>query len=738
MLMKNTGFPKKILTAALIGGLALSPLMPFSVTVRATDATTPSQTEYIPNTITRVDEPGEDGLVRSHFEDSQGRIYTNPDAGQQTKSGRQYKREASIPARYDLREHNLTTSIKDQGVTGCCWAFSAIKAIESNCIKNGLFPADSVDFSENHLAWFSYHMDDSTSDPTYGDGIYYAGDDSPYYSNPFAYGAVAGKTTYNASSGVSGTTPYDTGGSAILANFTLAKWAGIDLEANTPFTANTMSEAQSMAAVMEKKSDARYNSYAHLQNVINFDEYTIGEQYYYKDTGMITKMKQAIMEYGAMSVSLFFYKNFFQTTENGTSYYQNFYTGSSAVAKANHSVTIVGWDDNYSSDNFVRKPAGNGAWLIANSYGTESGDDGYFWLSYYDQSICDCSSFLMEPSNNYGHIYQYDGFGWGTATYSDNMNIKAANIFKAEGTSPQQLQAVSFYTLTDNQPYQIQVYRGVTSAPTDGLLIDSCTTNGIAEQNGYHTVPLQTPVNIAAGEKFSVVITYIQSDSSTVYVPAEGHFYLDSSMAIAYHSKAGQSFLYTKINSTTGSSRIQWVDTAAGGYNNVCVKAFTNDTDQAAEPLPDIDRTVKLGKGESYQISGDFSSYVSNDGALATVSSTGKVTTKKVGTTSILASRDDGEKILIRFKIMKAPSKVTLKPSKEKTLKKGKHLKLKVKLPSGSASSKITFRSTRPGVAKVTQTGRITARRPGKATIIVRTYNGRRAKLRITVIKKKQ
>lgn len=726
MLMKNTGFPKKILTTALIGGLALSQLTPFSVTARATDAATPSQTEYIPNTITRVDETGEEGLVRSHFEDSEGKIYTDPGAGQPAQSSRQNKREASVPARYDLREHNLTTSIKDQGVTGCCWAFSAIKAIESNCIKNGLFPADSVDFSENHLAWFSYHMDDSTSDPTYGDGIYYAHAEntSPYSPDPFAYGAV------------SGTTPYDTGGSAILANFTLAKWAGVDLESNTPFTANTMPEAQSMAAVMEKKSDARYSSYAHLQNVINFDEYTIGEQYYYKDIGMIAKMKQAIMEYGAMSVSLFFDKMFFQTTENGTSYYQNYYTGSSAIANANHSVTIVGWDDNYSSNNFVKKPAGNGAWLIANSYGVESGDDGYFWLSYYDQSICDCSSFLVEPSNNYGHIYQYDGFGWGTATYSDSINIKAANIFKAEDTSPQQLQAVSFYTLTDNQPYQIQVYRGVTSAPTDGLLIDSCTTIGTAEQNGYHTVPLQNPVNIAAGEKFSVVVTYIQSDSSTVYVPAEGHVFVDSSMAIGYRSKAGQSFLYTKVNSKAGSSRIQWIDTHAVNYNNVCVKAFTNDTDQAAEPLPDIDRTVKLGKGESYQISGDFSSYVSNDEALASVSSTGRVTTKKVGTTSILASRDDGERILIRFKIMKAPSKVTLKPSKKKTLKKGKHLKLKVKLPLGSASSKITFRSTRPRVAKVTRTGRITAKRPGKATIVVRTYNGRKAKLRITVIKK--
>lgn len=37
----------------------------------------------------------------------------------------------------------------------------------------------------------------------------------------------------------------------------------------------------------------------------------------------------------------------------------------------NHAVSIIGWDDNYSKDNFSTKPTNNGAWIIRNSYGKQ-------------------------------------------------------------------------------------------------------------------------------------------------------------------------------------------------------------------------------------------------------------------------------------------------------------------------------------------------------------------------------
>lgn len=55
----------------------------------------------------------------------------------------------------------------------------------------------------------------------------------------------------------------------------------------------------------------------------------------------------------------------------------------------NHSVLIVGWDDNYSASNFNSKcrPSSDGAWLIRNSWGDCNSMGGYFWISYEDAML---------------------------------------------------------------------------------------------------------------------------------------------------------------------------------------------------------------------------------------------------------------------------------------------------------------------------------------------------------------
>lgn len=52
-----------------------------------------------------------------------------------------------------------------------------------------------------------------------------------------------------------------------------------------------------------------------------------------------------------------------------------------------------------------------GAWLIANSYGTNYSKDenGYFWVSYYDPSLCEYYTFECVSADTYQTIFQYDG-----------------------------------------------------------------------------------------------------------------------------------------------------------------------------------------------------------------------------------------------------------------------------------------------------------------------------------------
>ncbi|MEY8515707.1 family 43 glycosylhydrolase [Lachnospiraceae bacterium 29-84] len=113
------------------------------------------------------------------------------------------------------------------------------------------------------------------------------------------------------------------------------------------------------------------------------------------------------------------------------------------------------------------------------------------------------------------------------------------------------------------------------------------------------------------------------------------------------------------------------------------------------------------------------------------VTSKGKVTAKKTGKAKITASAG-GKKATCTITVKAAPKRISLNATK-KTLKKGKTYKLKVKLPKNTASYKITYSSSKKKVASVSSTGKIKALKKGTATITAKTFNGKKAKIKITV-----
>ena len=79
----------------------------------------------------------------------------------------------------------------------------------------------------------------------------------------------------------------------------------------------------------------------------------------------------------------------------------------------NHAITIIGWDDNYSRENFAMVternvadkdiPEHDGAYIALNSWGKEWGNGGYFYISYDDQFVETDVNGIVSMSMEYAH-----------------------------------------------------------------------------------------------------------------------------------------------------------------------------------------------------------------------------------------------------------------------------------------------------------------------------------------------
>lgn len=271
-------------------------------------------------------------------------------------------------------------------------------------------------------------------------------------------------------------------------------------------------------------------------------------------------IKQALLDYGAVQSSVF--------VDDGASTYapsidfNPLYNAAyhSGVDSANHVIVIVGWDDTFDRNKFSTPPPGNGAFIIRNSWGTDWGENGYYYVSYYDTVVGnDNYQFRgIDPTTSYGRVYQYDPLGKiGSRGYGSDT-AWFANIFTA--AAQENISAAAFYTASVGSSYELSVYTGVGASPTSGTL--AISTSGTIPAPGYHTVTF-TPVALSSGQQFSIVVK-LTTPGYDYPIPLEEPVPGYSSGATA---SVGQSFM-----SYAGTN---WSDVAALYPNaNVCLKAF--------------------------------------------------------------------------------------------------------------------------------------------------------------------
>jgi C1A family cysteine protease len=268
-------------------------------------------------------------------------------------------------------------------------------------------------------------------------------------------------------------------------------------------------------------------------------------------------IKWALMTYGGISAYMSWSDACYDS-----SHYTYYY--SSSHQAGGHYVTIVGWNDKFDRNRFSGAsgtPPGNGAFIVKNSWNEIWGENGYFYVSYYDYWICGWGAvFTAEPPTNYHRVYQYDPLGHDNNFGYNSDTALFANAFTA--VANEQLSAVSFYTGAINSQYAIFVFKDPESGPlSQTVYIES---KGTIPVPGYHTVQLSTKVPLTAGHKFSVVVQ-LRTPGYNFPIPIEEPQQGYTSAATA---RAGQSYVSSDGNS--------WRDLTSRVANaNVCLKAFT-------------------------------------------------------------------------------------------------------------------------------------------------------------------
>ena len=246
---------------------------------------------------------------------------------------------------------------------------------------------------------------------------------------------------------------------------------------------------------------------------------------------------------------------------------------------ANHEVSLVGWDDDYDRTKFdcdkTKLPEQNGAWLLRNTWGTDSGDKGYYWMSYEDKSLTAITALDMAPADNYDNNYHY------LSTVLDNKKypggVLAASVYetKKAGGEDQLLKAVGIGVGSADVKYEIQVYKGdfeqLKKDPDKGTCI--ATAKGQLGCAGVYTIPLDKPAALKAGEGFAVLVCYSRDDGSDIEILGESQ--TDGKFEL--NQKAGETLILDSDNT--------WKDISDKEKNGVYsttleIRAFTDRADE--------------------------------------------------------------------------------------------------------------------------------------------------------------
>ncbi|ALS02160.1 hypothetical protein ATZ33_12440 [Enterococcus silesiacus] len=541
------------------------------------------------------------------------------------QSKQQLLKRQALPEKFDFMDGGFGTPVRNQGDVGICWAYSGTDVLAISMKKE--FGVDYA-ISPNY---FNYYF----ANNAFTDEI------NPHADNR----------------------PLNGGGNSEI----LIEQASLDNMGVTEDVLRTPSYSSQINPMSSQDfltiKNQQIPMYADKIVVIPGVSYTKGTEEERKKK--VNDIKSMIYKHGAVT---FHYDTSYSHNDN----YYNQQTNATYVpiedikqglvpnhngewATSNHAIVIVGWEDNYSKENFRKKPQNNGAFKVKNSWGKYEHDEGYFYISYEDvymQSSVNSAVDTEKKEYDFNHKY-VNGF----QNYLSNYTMKTKELFYGNvfqtGKSEEELTAVSLYTVQNNINYEIYyLNRNIKhDEMISGYKDMTKIGEGVKEFEGVETIKVPTQ-KIDPNQEYTIIIKYIYPEDVPYFQVRMQKIKEPGKDETPYLEK-GRSFISTKDI----KNEMHWRDVSGGKVFsspfNIWLNVYTKEKKIAVENIQLDPTDVTLNVGEETLLNATILPenatnpqiiWKSSDDSIVSVSDTGVIKAKKAGNVTVKAVSEEGQK----------------------------------------------------------------------------------------------
>ena len=388
------------------------------------------------------------------------------------------------------------------------------------------------------------------------------------------------------------------------------------------------------------------------------------------------------------------------------------------------------WDSSYSSeisDNYI-KSSGKNAMSIQSSSQADYIGDNYF----YDNKINRVDVWKNSKAKLGGNSEQNLDLTEFSISYGFT-DLAVGEAFGLNTTlTPSGAKAKFNWVSSNSNVARVDRLGNVFGLSPGKTTITATALNGLKASCTVTVYP--APKNIAVGEKMLILgkgekynLGTVLSENSAVH-------------KVNYTTSNPDAVGFASDNGVIQARHIGTATVVASLFNglhdncNIIVK-------EAPASLKLNRGKLNMGIGEEFNLEGiipensasNISMYSDNP-RVVDVDSDGRLKAKGIGTAVITAQTFNGLTAKCAVTVKEAPDDIELNTTNI-IIKSGQTITLSAKLPEGTASNELIFKSSDPSVCKIDKaTGVITAKSPGTSRVSVTTYNGESSSIEVKVV----